>query len=323
MADRKIVVATHGHCFDGLVSAALFTHLRRSIQPAVARFRYLSLGYGPAMPTVPENWLRGDENAIIDFRFSPSDRLTWYFDHHPTGFASDEERATALASSKRVFFDPSYASCSKLIADVGRKTFSVDFQAYAELIGWADRIDSASFATVDDALDRTEPVMQLANVVEQHGQGALLDKLIEQLLREPVGEVARSSEVQALWLPLAETHRLARERVAERAERQGAVVYVDLHDAPLGSSGKFYHYAVQPDAQYSVSLIRMKQHFKLSVGHNPWASEPRRHDIAEICRRFGGGGHADVGAVSFALDKLDEALRVAKVVVAKLNSEPA
>jgi hypothetical protein len=113
---------------------------------------------------------------------------------------------------------------------------------------------------------------------------------------------------------------LARARVAERAERHDAVVYVDLHDAPLGSSGKFYHYAVQPDAQYSVSVIRMKQHFKLSVGHNPWTKEPRQHDIAEICRRFGGGGHPDVGAVSFALDKLDEVLRVAKLVVAELNT---
>jgi hypothetical protein len=198
MAERKIVVATHGHCFDGLVSAALFTHLRRSLQPTMGRFRYLSLGYGPAMPTVPEEWLRGDENAIIDFRYSPSTRLTWYFDHHPTGFASDEERATALASPKRVFFDPSYASCSKLIADVGRSKFSIDFRQFEELVAWADRIDSAAFASVDEALDRTEPVMQLATVVEQHGQGALLDTLIERLLREPVGEVARSSEVQAL-----------------------------------------------------------------------------------------------------------------------------
>jgi hypothetical protein len=94
---------------------------------------------------------------------------------------------------------------------------------------------------------------------------------------------------------------------------------VDLHDAALGPSAKFYHYAVHPDAVYAVALMRMKQHFKLSLGYNPWAAEPRRHDIAELCRRHGGGGHAEVGAVSFPLDKLEEAQRVAKELVAELN----
>ena len=320
MAERKIVVATHGHCFDGLVGAMLFTHLRRSLDSGPWRFKYFSCGYGPNMQTVPEHWLRGDENAIIDFRYSPSERLTWYFDHHPTGFASPEERDAALGGTKRVFFDPSYDSCSRLVADVGRAKFGVDFSAFDELLGWTDRIDAARFDTVEQALDRSEPLMQLASVVEQHGQSPVMERLIERLFGEPAVDVARSDEVQALWLPLADMHRQARERVAQRAERHGAVVYVDLHDSPLGSSGKFFHYAVQPDAVYSVALVRMKQHLKLSLGYNPWATEPRRHDIAELCRRFGGGGHPEVGAVSFPLEKLEEARRIAKLLMDELNA---
>lgn len=324
MADRKVVVAAHGHCFDGLVSAALFTHLRRSLSPGPCQFRYLSCGYGPNMQTVPEAWLRGDENAIVDFRYSPSDRLSWYFDHHATAFASEAERTAALAKPGRVFYDPTYPSCAKLVADVGQQRFGIDFTSFAALVAWADRIDAASFPTVEDAIDRSSPVMQLAAVIEQHGQGALFDSLIGRLTQEPLDDVARSEQVQTLWAPLAQAHEAVRERVARAAELKDKVVYLDLHDAPLGTSGKFYHYAVCPEAVFSVSIVRMKQHYKVSVGFNPWALRPNDHDIAAICRRHGGGGHPDVGAVSFALDKIAEARAVAAQIVAELNgAEPA
>ena len=53
MADKHIVVAAHGHCFDGLVSAALFSHLRATLDTRSYRFSYRSCGYGPNMQTVP------------------------------------------------------------------------------------------------------------------------------------------------------------------------------------------------------------------------------------------------------------------------------
>src|SRR5262249_61870671 len=99
---RRIVVATHGHCFDGMASAALFAAMLVRLRPGQdQQLRYLSCGYGPNMSTVPEGWLDGDENAILDFRYTPTPRLTWYFDHHLTAFASDEERAAALAGAGR------------------------------------------------------------------------------------------------------------------------------------------------------------------------------------------------------------------------------
>src|SRR6185369_6856920 len=90
----RVVVATHGHCFDGLASAVLFTQLVRSLREGSESpdFSYRSCGYGPGMSTIPEAWLDGDENAILDFRYTKSDRLSWYFDHHVTGFGSPEER---------------------------------------------------------------------------------------------------------------------------------------------------------------------------------------------------------------------------------------
>lgn len=318
MADKHIVVAAHGHCFDGLVSAAMFTFLRNRLDKQSLRFSYKSCGYGPNMQVVPERWLKGDENAIVDFRYTASKKLTWYFDHHPTAFANDEQQRAAV-EQKRVHFDASYGSCTKLIRDVGTRTYGVDFSRFDELVEWADRIDSASFETAAAAVDRSTPVMQLAAVVEQHGDGDLYQHLAPRIVVESADSLAESAYVQSRWKALAEAQRKTRERIASRLERRGDVAYVDLHDSPLPGSGKFVAYAVAPECRYAVSLIRMKKHLKVSIGYNPWSPKERTHDVAAICRRHGGGGHAVVGAFAVPLDKVDDAQRLAQEVVDELN----
>lgn len=316
-----MVVAAHGHCFDGLVSAAMFTHLRRSIsQDKRFRFTYRSCGYGPNMQNVPEKWLRGDENAIVDFRYVPTPRLTWFFDHHVTAFSSDAQQREALEGRDRYFYDPTYGSCTKLIADVGKERYGVSFEPFADLVTWADRIDSANFESAQQAIDRGDPVMQLAAVVEQRGDAALLTDLVPRLLTEPVGEVAADESIQAIFAPIRDAQAATLERIGSAMDRRGDVVFVDLHEAPLSASGKFVAYALAPECVYSVSLIRMKQHYKVSAGYNPWSGRERRHDIASLCREHGGGGHPVVGAVSVALNKLDDARRIARDIVAKLEA---
>lgn len=296
----------------------MFTHLRKRTAASTLRFRYLSCGYGPKLQTIPERWLNGDENAIVDFRFTPSPRVNWYFDHHVTAFANEEQQRRTLASHERCFYDPAYGSCTKLIADIGASRFGIDFSRHAELVRWADMIDTASFPSAAAAIDRSTPVMQLAAVIEQHGDQQLYQRVAPRLLELDVEAVATSEEIQALWRPIAaasdETQRLFEGAI----EVRGDVSYVELPERPLRTSGKFVAYALAPSTLYSVSLLRMKQHFKISVGYNPWSGRERRHDIASICRRLGGGGHPVVGAVSVGLDKLDEARRLARSIAEEL-----
>ena len=68
-----------------------------------------------------------------------------------------------------------------------------------------------------------------------------------------------------------------------------------------------------------MTLTRNKQHYKLSIGHNPWSGVPRTHDISAICKRYGGGGHPAVGACSFPLDAADRARELARAAVVELN----
>jgi len=331
---REIVVATHGHCFDGMASAALFTFLRGALSPGKSIcFRYRSCGYGPGMQTIPEAWLDGDENAILDFRYTHSKALSWYFDHHITAFGSEKEKRRALAlgllaraaerpdePSRRVYYEPTYGSCTKLIADIAKSDFGIQNEMLDPLVTWADVIDSARFLSAGAAVDRAEPVLRFASVVEHHGDGAFLATFVPRLLARPLEEVASCAEVNELWKPLAIAQDNFLARIKKNGRVMGSVVFVDLSDAPLEGGAKFVTYAHFPMCVYSVTLLRSKWHYKVSVGYNPWCGRERRHDIAAICRRYDGGGHPVVGAASFPLSELQRAKEVALAIVRELDT---
>ncbi len=324
---RHVVVATHGHCFDGMCSAAMFTRLLQHATSEPLRFTYRSCGYGPGQNGVDPKLLNGDENAILDFRFSPAPQLTWYFDHHVSAFPAEGDRAAyeamahrgaASPSARRFFHDGTYGSCTKLIADVGARDFDLDPAPTAELVRWADMIDSAAFPSAEMAVARTEPVLQLMTVVEHFGDDAFLTRMVPRLLDEPLDAVARDPEVQAAYAPLRIEHDAFVEMVRGAAKVLGPVVFVDLGDRLLEVAGKFVTYALYPERAYSVILSRSKSKCKISIGYNPWSSTPRTHNIAAICERFGGGGHPVVGAISLPEGALEKAREIAREIVDEL-----
>ncbi|HVY29720.1 MAG TPA: hypothetical protein VHB79_24340 [Polyangiaceae bacterium] len=321
----RFVVATHGHCFDGLSSAVVFSRLMQQRGATSARFEYRTCGYGSGQTRAEEKLLTGDENAILDYRFCPSQKLSWYFDHHRTAFASgaDREVFESRRDSGQFFFDPAYSSCTKLIADVARERFSVDLAELGELVKWADQIDSARFASAEDAVSRASPIKQLVSVVEHYGDDAFFKELVPELMRRPLLEVAQSKAIANRYKPLGKKHDRFVQRVQQKSERLGRVVFVDLTEQVLESVGKFVTYALFPDSVYSVVVGLLKNGPKISVGYNPWSGAPLDTDISAICARYGGGGHPVVGGISFPSAALDEARRVARSIATELNGEVA
>ena len=320
---RSVVVATHGHCFDGMCSAALFTRLLGAVDGPGARFTYRACGYGPQPGGVDPRVLDGDVNAILDFRYAASPALTWYFDHHATAFDGDADRADFAADGgKRKFFDPTYGSCTKLVHDVSRDVFGLgDGGAdLVELVRWADIIDAARFPTAEMAVMRDEPALWLMTVVEHDGDDAFLARVIPRLLDEPLAAVASSKEVQERWLPLRESHLAFVDRVRKRGATEGHVVFLDLTDQPTEVVGKFVTYALWPKSVYSVVVSAGKTRSKVSVGYNPWSGAARTHDISAICKRYGGGGHPVVGAVTLPAADVDRARTIAHEIARELDA---
>jgi len=316
----RFVVATHGHCFDGLASAVLFTQFQKELGERSASFEYQACGYSPGQPQADPASLSGDQNAILDYRFSPASGLSWYFDHHRTAFQTDEDRKVfeGRVAGGRYFHDAAYSSCTKLVADVARERFGIDMSSLAELTAWADRVDAARFDTAEQAVSRTDPVMQLVSVVEHYGDGAFFQKLVPRLLKAPLMELATSDETRDRYRPLGKKHERFVQRVRDKGERRGRVVFVDLTETVLDTVGKFVTYALYPDSVYSVVVGLLKSGPKISVGYNPWSGRPRDTDISAICARYGGGGHPVVGGIAFTPQELERARLVANQIANEL-----
>ena len=314
-----VVVATHGNCFDGLASAVLFTKLWENLNGSGASFTYRGCGYGLGHQR-PESVLSGDDNALLDYRFSRHPRLGWYFDHHRTAFPVPGDRAVFAerAPQGQYFFDESSPSCAQLIARVARERFACDEPRFESLVAWANRVDAAQFDSAEQALRTDDPVLQLVSVIEHFGCDSLLAQLVPRLLERPVQEVAADRDIENRYVPLRSRRDQFTERVRSCAVRLGRVVLVDLSAAVVESIEKFVTYALYPDAVYSVVVGLRRHDVNISVGYNPWSGAPRDADISAICARHGGGGHPVVGAISLERARLDQARGLARQIAAEL-----
>lgn len=315
------VCATHGHCFDGLASAAVFTRLLREVEPEVT-LTYRACGYGPNQPKADARVLSGQQNAILDYRYYDVPNLTWYFDHHRTAFGSPEDEATfhrqCADAPDRYVFDPECTSCTKLIAQVAKRRYDAVWPELDPLVKWADVIDSARFDSAEAAVDFSNPVMQLVTVVEHYGDDKFLNKLVPALLDNPLEKIARSNPVQDKYKSLAPRHARFLERVRTRGRMNGRVVHVDLTEGTVDAVAKFATYALFPSAVYSVVVSLLSAAVKISVGYNPWSGAERDTDLSSICARWGGGGHPVVGGISFPKAELERARAVAQEIVREL-----
>ncbi|HEX2731643.1 MAG TPA: hypothetical protein VHM70_08565 [Polyangiaceae bacterium] len=318
----KVVIAAHGHCFDGLCSAALFTRLLQRLESRQLSLQYRACGYAPGQPTPDEASLVGEQNAILDYRYTPSARVNWYFDHHRTAFKSSADREffeQQRALGARYYYDADCSSCTKLIHQVAARELGVELGC-EQLLEWADRVDSAAFATPEAAVSFSSPIKRLVSVVENHADDAFFARWIPELLARPLEEVASDKAISQLYTPIGERHDQFVEAVQSKAEQRGRVVYVDLTDKPFKLIGKFITYALFPQSVYSVMVVRVKNGFRISVGYNPWCGQSSALDISSICARYGGGGHSVVGGVSLPEGERSRAQMIATTIAQELDA---
>jgi len=320
----QLKVLHHGNCFDGCASAALFG--RFFVEREGARLG--AVAYEPVHHQQGDPFaghaFDADVNACVDFRFSPSPALHWWFDHHASAFATPADRAAfERDASGRKFWDPTAPSCTGFITRTLAERFSWSAPDLAELVGWADVIDAARFPSAATAVRLEEPALRIMTLLEATTDPGLQTRIIEAMQHRPLAEIAAEPWVAGPLAPILERHRGNVEAVRRAARENGGVVTVDLADTGVEGANKFIAYDLFPQVAYTVVITRDPKRAKVSVGSNPWARPARPHDISKICERYGGGGHAVVGAVSVAPDRVDEARRIAAEIARTLRSEPA
>lgn len=315
----KLRILYHGNCFDGVSSAAIFSKFYRTVVDNEAE-----IFYTPTMHRAGNAFDReqfdGDENAIVDFKYCPDERLTWWFDHHQSAFLSEADEAHFKAdTSGKKFLDTQSKSCAEFIARVTKEKFGFEDESLAELIEWAHIIDGALYESPAQCVELRSSALKLMQVIEGEKDETFVEKIIRELMEKTLDEIIESEEIQAKLEPILEQHWKSVEIIKARSKYERGVVSFDLTEDGIEGYNKFIPYYFFPETTYNVSLSQSRFRTKISVGSNPWSPRPRLHNIAEICERYGGGGHAVVGAVSLKPDDLELGKKYMKEIIEQLQ----
>jgi hypothetical protein len=309
----------HDKCFDGASSAAIFSRFYRERIDAKAEFRYTGMTHRASKP-FEEGVFDGDVNAIVDFKYSSSPRLTWWFDHHQSAFLTPADAANFRADhSGKKFYDPAYKSCTKFVSTIASEKFGFDAKPLAELIHWGDIIDGAQFASSDVAVGLKDPAMQLALVIEAAHEPDLVPKLIPYLSQISLAEMIQLPIVAKHLGPLLDRHQRTIEIMRERGQARGGVIFFDVSDLDLEGYNKFIPYYLHPECLYSVGVSASPTRAKVSIGTNPWKEPNEDVNLATLAEKYGGGGHARVAAISLNPEDIERARQIANEIADALR----
>ena len=313
-------VLYHDHCFDGAASAAYFSRFIAGAVHPDAEFRYTGMAHKASQLFDP-GLFDGDENAIVDFKYSSDPRLTWWFDHHQSAFlnAEDAEHFRRDTSGRKLY-DPAYKSCTAFINTVACERWGFRAPDLDDLVKWSLIIDGAQYPDARSAVELGAPAMKLTLVIEAAKGSDIVQKIIGWMQRRQLSEIIGEPEIMELYQPLYQRHLEIKEIIRSRASQQDGVVFFDLAGYDVEGYNKFIPYYLFPTATYTVSVSPSSFRTKISVGSNPWTKEVPKHNLATICERYGGGGHARVGAISLSPGELDKAREIAAGIVAELKT---
>jgi len=315
----KVRLCFHDRCFDGTASAALFYRFYRERFDPDAEFHFSGMTHRAAQPWEGDLF-DGDENVIVDFKYSNSPKVTWWFDHHQSAFLTPADAQNFKSHpGPHMFYKPDYKSCTMLIADTARQQFGFDATPLNDLIHWGDIIDGAQFPTPQSAVELVEPATQLALVIEAAPEDGVPAKIIRDLAYNPLREMVKLPVVAKHLGPLLERHRRSIEILRERCEARDGVIFFDVSDLDLEGYNKFIPYLLHPECVYSISVSSSATRAKVSLGTNPWNQATADQNLASLAEKFGGGGHQRVAAISFDPKDLAHAREVARGLVETLR----
>lgn len=315
----KVRLCFHDRCFDGTASAALFYRFYREQFNDRAEFHFTGMTHRARHPW-EDGLFDGDENAIVDFKYSNSPKITWWFDHHQSAFLTpaDAEQFRTHPGN-HMFYEPDYKSCTKLIADVSSQKFGFDTSPLRDLIHWGDIIDGAQFPTPESATELKEPATQLALVIEAAPEDGIPARIIPDLAYHSLAEMVKLPLIAKHLGPLLERHWKSIEILRARCESRDGVISFDVSDLDLEGYNKFIPYLLHPEGVYSVSVSSSSVRAKVSLGTNPWNQATADKNLASLAEKYGGGGHPRVSAISFDPQDIERARKVARDLASVLR----
>lgn len=320
-----LTIITHEKCFDGVACAALFTRFWRDrvARDAEIEIRFVNYGSDKFRRLEQLAWAAPGEVAILDFSYSASPRVTWWFDHHEGAFetAEDGERFERDRSERQAF-DVDARSCAGLLARTLAERFGYRAENLGELVEWADVIDAARWESEAIPVEARSPALRVRLVVESSRDQALVAAIARGLERESIDALVRTDWFQAAEAPLRERHQELVEAFRRTSVVEGGVVFSDLIDDQVIDERyeKCIPYFLFPGTPYNVAVLRTSRGFKISAGHNTCSRTPNLLNLGALCKPYKGGGHPGVGAITRGDISATEAREIAAVLVEHISA---
>ena len=314
MGTKALRLYFHSPCFDGIASAVLcWDFFEQRGEADVVQLH-------PVSYEQRERWLSTtlpSGSAVVDFLFHP-DAMFWV-DHHQTTFLTSESRQTFESHQSRTWvYDDRASSCAVLLQKYLRRAHRYRNPRYDRLVDWANRIDSAAYRDVRQAVLAPTPALQISLSLADADAG-YCERLVRQLKVHSLSTVAKSPNVQkrvrqakaSVWQGLRLFGKTAR-------LEDGIVVFdVDARKTVISRYAPYYFF---PKARYSVGVMRSADGAKITAMRNPW----RRFEsvpIGPIFARYGGGGHQRVGSVLLKDDANGDAQKILTELVEEIRDQ--
>ncbi|MBV8368503.1 MAG: hypothetical protein JO036_06155 [Candidatus Eremiobacteraeota bacterium] len=289
---RDAALILHYPCFDGLVSAAVawdVLETERGWSPSRLQFVNYDLQSTWLDTSLPQ------DSAVVDFLFHPD--AAFWADHHGTSFLTDASHLQFedLRGTRPLLYDRNSPSCAMLIWKHYAERSS-DQNRYGEMAYWANKIDSATYDTVDEAVFGTSPAMQINSTFAIDRSTDYGTFLLQAMRGMTLADIASLPEVGSKVA-------LARDQIERGLRDVEHSIHLEHEDiavfagkpSPGAVINRYSPYYFYPSARYSVSLIMNDRDAKITAMRNPWL-DFQSVDLGNIFRKHGGGGHTRVAS---------------------------
>ncbi len=267
--------------------------------------------------------------AVVDFLYHP--QAVFWADHHGTTFLSEEaKRDFERRRGTWLVYDYHSGSCACLLRNHFAECFSFTDSRYEEMVEWADKIDSARYASVEEAILGDAPALRIrASLAGGNGQ---------EFSKQLVNELRLNTLDQVAQLPMVrERSEEVRSKIAGGLERfapaakldEGEIVVFDVTSQKDVMISRYAPYHFFPEARYSVGVVRSLNDAKITAMRNPWR-EFRSVNLGKIFENLeetfhgvGGGGHQRVASVILSGDQVQQATAILAHIVRQIREQDA
>jgi hypothetical protein len=262
----------------------------------------------------------------VDFLYHPS--ADFWADHHATSMLTKDAEADYQRRKQHfpLYFDEHAGSCAALLfRELGQALAGKPH--FREMVEWAEKIDSARYASVEEAILGDAPALKVNRSIQLEPGVDYARFLCKELRDHPLEYVAALEGVKTRQDQVKQRIRAGLEKLDER-NTQGERMWVKMEpgsvvkfEAELSDDriiNRYSGYYFEPNARYSLAVIHSADGTAITAMRNPWREFPSVA-LGRIFEKFGGGGHQRVGSIFIPKNESQRVPNVVKSLLSQLS----